>query len=163
MGGQKSKANSDESVDVGELGAAMRDATVAGEQLRIGSGYSLGREAAGGNAEALTHLLGGIESAAEAERRAAMWGLSVAGSTAVAPLMERVALTPPTHENLETLSDLLLALGEAAVGKIVILSRFVALSVSLNQKYHYFSTRLAPRRRCERCDVGSARSDRCLS
>ena len=118
MGGQKSKANSDESVDVGELGAAMRDATVAGEQLRIGSGYSLGREAAGGNAEALAHLLGGIESAAEAERRAAMWGLSVAGSTAVAPLMERVALTPPTHENLETLSDLLLALGEAAVAPV---------------------------------------------
>ena len=120
MGGQKSKANSDESVDVDvdELGAAMRDATVAGEQLRIGSGYSLGREAAGGNAEALKHLLGGIESAAEAERRAAMWGLSVAGSTAVAPLMERVALTPPTHENLETLSDLLLALGEAAVDPV---------------------------------------------
>ena len=116
----------------------MRDATVAGEQLRIGSGYSLGREAAGGNAEALAHLLGGIESAAEAERRAAMWGLSVAGSTAVAPLMERVALTPPTHENLETLSDLLLALGEAAVGKIVILSRFVALSVSLIQKVSLF-------------------------
>jgi hypothetical protein len=120
MGGQEQTAKhvgkeEEDLVDVLALAAAMQDDAVDAEQLRVGSGYSLGQAASKGNAEALQALLTAIDSPEQSERRAAMWGLSCSGGSAMGALMERVALTPPdTEKNLERLADLILALGEAA-------------------------------------------------
>ena len=120
--------------EVAELAAAMRDTAIGSEQQRIGSGYTLGQRAGAGSAEALQALLAGIDSLEQSERRAAMWGLSVAGSAAVGALLERVALTPvDSHENFEKLADLILALGEAAVAPV---SPIVAVIGKVMEQIH---------------------------